>query len=257
VVHSWGELIKTSHMTSDQDPILLDLGQFTSPEHAMAVIVRKRGFDDVVKPVLTEAIKAMEGPTMLLAFCQSAITRANGLYEGIVHEIRASNHPAVFVLMRQLAETAAVVRYVADKPSYVTALLRPEKEWKPGEPKRKSILSLIDYMDRHYSTQFKAVYAELSELCHFGSTAVWQSHVIVSDQERKAVWSSRPVWRSQRTLYVACAQVLELGVEMAQALVGLAETVRAETTSGKVTGQFYEVSDAEGAAIMNVQVDEE
>ena len=80
---------------------------------------------------------------------------------------------------------------------------------------------------------------------------------LVSDQERKAVWSSSPVWRSQRTPYVACAQVLELGLEMAQALVGLAETVRAETTSGKVTGQFHEVSEAEGAAIMNVQVDEE
>jgi hypothetical protein len=244
-------------MTSDQDPILLDLGQFTSPEHAMALIVRERGFDDVVKPVLTEAIDAMEGPAMLLAFCQSAITRANGLYEGVVREIRASNHPAVFVLMRQLAETVAVVRYVADKPSYAAALQRPEKEWKPGEPKRKSIQSLIDYMDKHYSTQFKAVYAELSELCHFGSTAVWQSHVIVNDQEHKAVWSSHPVWRSQRTLYVACAQVLELGEEMAQALVGLAETVRAEATNGKVTGQFHEVSEAEGAAIMNVQVDEE
>src|SRR5205807_1791231 len=192
---------------ASQDPILLNLSQFTSPEHAMAVILRERGFDDVVKPVLTEAIDAMEGATMLLAFCQSAITRANGLYEGIVREIRASNHPAVFVLMRQLAETVAVVRYVADKPSYVTALLRPETERKPGEPKRKNIQSLIDFMDKHYSTQFKAVYAELSELCHFGSTAVWQSHVIVSDQERKAVWSSRPAWRSQRTLYVA--QVLE------------------------------------------------
>jgi hypothetical protein len=44
---------------------------------------------------------------------------------------------------------------------------------------------------------------------------------------------------------------------MAQALVGLAETVRAEATNGKVTGQFHEVSEAEGAAIMNVQVDEE
>ena len=44
---------------------------------------------------------------------------------------------------------------------------------------------------------------------------------------------------------------------MTQALVRLAETVRAEATSGKVTGQFYEVSDAEGAAIMNVQVDKE
>jgi hypothetical protein len=244
-------------MTGDQEPILLDLSRFTSPEHAIAVIVRERGFDDAVKPVLTEAINAMEGPTMLLAFCQSAITRANGLYEGIVREIRASNHPAVFVLMRQLAEAVAVVRYVADKPSYVAALLRPEKEWKPGEPRRKSPQSLINYMDKQYSTQFKAVYAELSELCHFGSTAVWQSHVIVSDQEHRAVWSSHPAWRSQRTLYVACAQALELGDAMAQALVGLASTVRDEATSATGEGKYYEVSDEEAAAIMNVQVDEE
>jgi hypothetical protein len=237
--------------------ILLDLSQFTSPDHAIAAIVRERGFDDVVKPVLTEAISSMEGPTMLFVFCESAITRANGLYEGIVREIRASNHPAVFVLMRQLAETVAVVRYVADKPNYVTALLRPEKEWKPGEAKRKNIQSLIDHMEKYYSTQFKVVYAELSELCHFGSTAVWQSHVIVNEQEHKAVWSSQPAWRSQSTLYVACAQTLELGEAMAQALVALAETVRDEATSGEIAGQFAEVSEEEAAAIMNVQVDEE
>jgi hypothetical protein len=243
-------------MTRDRDPVLLDLSQFSSPEQAIAAIVRERGFDDAVKPALTEVINAMEGPTMLLAFCQSAITRANGLYEGIVREIRVANHPAVFVLMRQLAETVAVTRYVADKPSYVTALLRPEKEWKPGEPKRKNIQSLINHMDKNYSTQFKAVYAELSELCHFGSTAVWQSHVIVSDEERKAIWSSHPAWRSQRTLYVACAQVLELGDAMAQALVGLAETVGNEARSGKVTGQFYEMSDEAAEAITNTKSDE-
>lgn len=243
-------------MASDQDRILLDLSQFRTPEQAMAAIVRERGFDDVVKPALTKAINGMEGPTMLLAFCQSAITRANGLYEGIVREIRVSNHPAVFVLMRQLAETVAVARYVADTPSFVTALLRPEKEWKPGEPRRKNIQSLISYMDKNYSTQFKAVYAELSELCHFGSTAVWQSHVIVNDDERKSVWSSQPAWRSQRTLYVACAQLLELGDAMAQALVALAETVGNEARSGKPAGQFYEVSDQEAEAIRNTEVDE-
>jgi hypothetical protein len=243
-------------MTSDEDPIILDIRQFGSPEQAMAAIVRDRGFDGAVKPALTEAIRTTEGPTMLLAFCQSAITRANGLYEGIVREIRVADHPAVFVLMRQLAETVAVVRYVADKPSYVTALLRPEKERTPGEPKRKSVQALINYMDKNYSTQFKAVYAELSELCHFGSTAVWQSHVIVNDDERNAIWSSRPAWRSQRTLYVACAQVLELGDAMAQALVALAETVGNEARGGKATGKFYEVSDDEAEAILNVRVDE-
>lgn len=239
------------------EPVLLDLSRFQSPEHAMAMIERMRGFDDDVKPVLIEAISAMEGPTLLLAFCQSAITRANGLYAGIVREIRDANHPAVFVLMRQLAETVAVVRYVADKPSYVRALLRPEKEWKPGEPKRKNIQALIDYMDKHYSTQFKPVYAELSELCHFGSTAVWQSHVIVSDEERKAVWRSRPAWRSRRTLYVACAQALELGGAMAESLVALAATVKGEATSGKIAGAFYEVSQEEADAVLNVEFDEE
>jgi hypothetical protein len=147
-----------------------------------------------------------------------------------------------------LAETVAVVRYVADKPSYIRALLRPEKEWKPGEPKRKNIQALIDYMDKHYSMQFKPVYAELSELCHFGSTAVWQSHVIVSDEERKAVSRSRPAWRSRRTLYVACAQALELGGAMAESLVALAATVKGEPTSGKIAGALYEVSQEEADA---------
>jgi len=239
------------------EPILLNIDQFTSPEHAMKVIERERGFDDDVKPVLSDAINAMDGPTMLLAFCQSAITRANGLYAGIVREIRLANHPAVFVLMRQLAETVVAVRYVADRPAYVQALLRPEKEWKPGEPKRKSIQSLIDYMDKNYSKQFKRVYGELSELCHFGSTAVWQSHVIVSDEQHKAVWRSHPAWRSRRTLYAACAQLLELGGAMVEALVALAESVKAEATDGNVAGEFYEVSAQEVDKVLNIEFDEE
>jgi len=228
-------------MTEQPQPVLLDLSQFSSPEQAMLAIERDRGFDNAVKPVLTQAIESMAGPTMLLAFCQSSITRARGLYEGVVREVRASNHPAVFVLMRQLAETVAVVRYVADNPNYLPALLRPEKDWKPGEARRKSISSLIDYMDRKHSTQFKAVYAELSELTHFASTAIWNSHVIVDDEARKVVWNSRPVWRDQRTLYIACAQALELGSEMELALLSLAEVVRDDTSEQSAkAGDFFD-----------------
>jgi hypothetical protein len=233
-------------MSADSDPVLLNLDQFSSSQQAMEVIERHRGFDDVVKPVLTAAVESMPGMTMLFAFCQSAITRARGLYEGVVREIRSSNHPAVFVLMRQLAETIAVARYVADKPSYVQALLRPEKEWKAGEPKRKSIQALVSYMDRHYSTQFKELYEELSELTHFGSKAVWTSHAIVDDEERKTMWSSRPVWQDQRTLYIACAQLLELGAEMELALVALAETVKTETADETTkVGDFFDPLAAE------------
>jgi len=71
-----------------------------------------------------------------------------------------------------------------------------------------------------------------------------------------ATWSSRPAWRSHRTLYVVCAQLLELGDAIAQALVALAETVGNEATSGKPAGQFYEVSDQQAEAIRDTQIDE-
>lgn len=220
-------------------PITLDLDQFTSAEQAMVVIEREEGFDEAVKPLLIGA-DAIQGPTMLFTFCQSALTRANGLYEAVVRGIRASNHPAVFVLMRQLAETVAVVRYVADKPSYVTALLRPERDRKPGAPKRKTPQALIDYIDKHYNGQFKVVYAELSELTHFGSLAVWQSHVYLGG--RQVRWSSRPAWRDQHTLYIACAQALELATEMESALVALVTAVRAEAANeGEDIGRFLDV----------------
>ena len=179
-------------------PILVDLEQFTSPEQAMTVIERDQGFDGALKQALAEVIGTMSGLTLLLAFCLSAITRARGLYEGVVREVRSANPPAVFVLMRQLAETVAVVRYVADHPSYAIAHMRPEKEWKPGEPRRKSIQTLVNHMDKKYASQFKHVYASLSELTHFGSTAVWSAHSVVDDEQHKTVWSSHPRWRDDR-----------------------------------------------------------
>ena len=215
-------------MKNDTNPPLLDLEQFSSPEAAIHAIERDNGFDGAVRPVLTGVAEDRTTLTMLMAFCMSSITRARGLYEGVVREIQYSNPPAVFVLMRQLAETVAVVRYVADHPTYVGAVVKRAREIGPGEQKRKSIQALVNYMDSHYTKQFGRVYDELSEMTHFGAPAVWAAHQVVSNSERTTIWRSEPGWGDQRLLYLACAQLLEVGDEMEAALVALAEAVRAE-----------------------------
>jgi hypothetical protein len=217
-------------MANDEGPILLDIDKFTSPEQALEAIGRERGFDDAVRDTLTKAIdNNAVGFSLPLAFVLGSVSRARALHEAIVREIQHTNPQAAFTLMRQFAETVAVVRYTADHPAYVDAMARHPSDLKPGMPKRKSIQALVGYMDRKYSTQFGLVYADLCEITHYGSTAMWNSHRIVSEEQRQLMWTSTPAWRSQRDQYIACAELLELSEEMEAALAGLAKTYLATT----------------------------
>ncbi|TKJ33495.1 hypothetical protein [Blastococcus sp. CCUG 61487] len=206
---------------TDRDQVHLDLSRFQSREDALQKIRRRHGFDDVVMEPVTEALTAGTGLSLLGMFSLSAITRARSLHESIVREIEASNPQATFALMRAFAETLAVIVYVADHPDYVEALVHHPKNTPPGGRRRRSIQTFIQHMDKHYAGQFGLVYAELSEITHYGSTAVWNTWTPVNEQEGHAVWTSSPRWRSERDFYVACAQLLELSKEMETALVRL------------------------------------
>jgi hypothetical protein len=196
----------------------VDLSQFESVANAKSIIERSNGFDDAVKDELTTAIAQSENFTSDLAFVLSSISRSRALHEAIVDQIRHDNPQAVFTLMRQFAETIALIRYTADYPGYFdTAVLSP-REVKPGMMKHRSTQALINHMDARYSTQFKLVYGELCDISHFGAKAIWNAHRIESEEERKSSWSSAPRWRSDKECLIACAQLLELSDEMEQSL---------------------------------------
>lgn len=202
-------------MADREEPRLLDLDRFASREDALRQIHRERGFDDVVfEPLQVALARNGGGISMLGMFTLSSIARVRGLHEGIVREIGADNPHAVFPLLRAFAEALLLIAYVADHPEYVEAAVQDPRDDTADTPKRKTFQGLINHMDSNYSSQFKHVYAELSDLAHFGSRAVWNAWQPVDEETRSATWTSTPRWRDQRDLYIACASLLELSAEM-------------------------------------------
>lgn len=202
------------------EPRMLDLQQFDSAESAKAAVQLHRVFDAEAEAVLTRA----PGLTLLVMFAMSAVVRARGLYEAIAREVVHDNPHAVFPLLRQFAETVAMAFYVADNPSYVAVLTQRERDKPAGSPRRKSIQTLVNHVKKHYAAQFGNVYAELSEIAHFGTVALWTAHR-VEDDEGATSWTSVPRWRDESQLLVACAQLLELREAMSDALGRLGEAI--------------------------------
>jgi hypothetical protein len=214
-------------MANKPERILVDLTQFESLDHAKRVIQRDRGFDDSVKQDLVGAVEVSEHLNADLAFVLSAISRSRALHEAIVRETGHDNPQAVFTLMRQFAETIALICYTADHPHYFDTVVRDPQDLEPGMLKHRSTQSLTNHMDSKYSTQFKSVYAELCDMSHFGAKAVWNSHRLESEEDHRTSWSSSPRWRSDQECLVACAQLLELSAEMERSLKALLQAYHA------------------------------
>jgi hypothetical protein len=201
------------------DPMPLELSQFGSLEEAISAAQPDKRYEDI-------AVKLMERTgghlTALGFFFLSAVSRARGLHEGIAHELLKSNPHSTFPLIRQFAESVAVVCYVADHPDYVHALMDHPRNL-PRQIKRKSIQALVNYMDIKHSKQLGLVYAELCEITHYGSLAMWTSFN-ADDELRQSpgfTWASGPVWRGERQGIIACAWTVEIGNAMADAIHNL------------------------------------
>ena len=87
--------------------------------------------------------------------------------------------------------------------------------------------TLVNYMDTKHTEQFAVVYAELCEMAHFGTIALWSSHQTPDNIDGTVgwSWSSAPTWKSDREALVCCAQLLELSDGMNSALIELGKTL--------------------------------
>ena len=93
-------------------------------------------------------------------------------------------------------------------------------------PARKSIQAIIDYLSRSgIAEQFGIVYAELCEITHFGSIALWNTHRLDDAEDRMLSWTSYPQWRDDREALVACAQLLELSEAMEEGVRRLGDAL--------------------------------
>lgn len=195
---------------SSPTPQQLDLDQFSSLEDALRRVEPCERYLDVGRPVL--GVGSGLPLTMPTLFWFSMLARVQGLHSAIAREIRVGNPHAVFPLIRALVEAVVLVIYVTDHPKYVEVLTTRASELPKSGPRRKSIQWLINYASKD-AAGIKDVYADLSEMTHFGSLAMWTSHR-PEQQDGAFSWSSGPRWRDDEQALIACAQTLELADEM-------------------------------------------
>jgi len=204
-------------------PERLDLDQFESVEDALEKIESGDRYFDIGKLAMSYGEDGAGLPlTRPVLFWFSMITRSQGLHDAIVREVGEGNPHAVFPLIRAFAESVVLVYYVLDHPDYVEALMDHPRNFGKHGPRRKSMQSLITYMEKD-APGMKDVYANLSEATHFGSTAMWASAKPGESGEHDFTWASAPEWRSDEQALIACAQTLEMADAMTFLLTRFAE----------------------------------
>jgi hypothetical protein len=195
------------------EPKRVDISQFDSVEDALEKVEPKSRYVEIGAMLLP--LESGMPSTLQSLFWMSMITRSEGLHQAIARECKNANPYAVFPLIRAFAEAVVLVFYVNDHPQYVRTLIVPERELPKGGPKRKTIKALISYASEH-APGMEAVYRELSEATHFGSTAMWIAHKSEGRGEEglRTSWSSEPRWRSDEEALIACAMALEIADAM-------------------------------------------
>lgn len=181
---------------------MLDLGQFQDLADALDQLSDSKVYEQEIA-----AAMAYQPPwTLVTIFAQSACTRMRAFHESALREISASNPHSAFTLNRAFAETVLTLAYAVNHPDYVERILRPKAE----QPKGLKPLAMVDLKEhiKPDAPGFAAVYAELCEITHFGSLALWHPH---RDTGRGTVeWMSAPRWSREIEPLVACAQLAEL-----------------------------------------------
>ena len=119
----------------------------------------------------------------------SFINRAASLHLGVVSAVNQHNPHAAFTLLRAYLELVVLVRYIDLHPEYLDELEKP----KPAG-KRKTMRELFE----DAATEMhgvRRVYGVLSEMAHFGSTALWHPFSVSDEEERLVTFGTGPHWK--------------------------------------------------------------
>jgi hypothetical protein len=192
----------------------LDLDQVPSIEVGLAdAAERRRAFVPLLRQVLGT------GPNAVLFRehlpFSSFVNRATSLHLGVVSAVREENPHAAFTLLRAYLELVVLVYYLIDHVDYIDAIERPMSELPPGTRKRWS--ELFEYAARELAG-VRTVYANLSEMGHFGSAAMWTPFELGGDDERMIRFGSMPHWKRPEDARMALAMLKETDESMHQVL---------------------------------------
>jgi hypothetical protein len=185
----------------------------------------------------------------------AVVARARALHEGAVREALAGNPAAALTLIRALVEVLAVASYALRRePDYLEFLMNSTGELGPRAPRRRSMQYLIDKAADDGLGGIGHLYAQLSDIAHFGAeAAILPMRASHDDGTRRVGFSAKPAWRSEKHLLNALAMIEEQTMGIARLVEQyidqyvtplLADPTRAER-EGQVFGWATEPPPAE------------
>lgn len=183
----------------------LDPSRVLSVEQGLAdAAERYKGFAELAREAMTatDEMLLFESHLPLLSF----INRAVSLHAGITSAVKEKNPHAAFTLLRAYLELVVLVRYVDLHPDYLEALKRPIGELPKGT--RKQMWELFE----DAATEMRGVrhtYDTLSEMAHFGSTALWHPFTVGDAEDRRLTYGTAPHWKKPGDAQIVLGMLLE------------------------------------------------
>jgi hypothetical protein len=183
---------------------MLDLSAYTDHETCIALVAHgcPEAYTAIAKSHIIGRSDLSVGTMLFMSF----VSRMRGLHEGTVRELAAGNPHAVLPLTRAWAEVVALAIYVSKYPAYAETLIHGPRNGGPGLKSFQAIFAAI----KDEAANMKAVYGQLSDYSHFGSTGVWNAHRL--GEQGEVSWTDTPRWRDETEFRAACARAHEIAV---------------------------------------------
>lgn len=192
------------------EAVPLDMSRFVSIEEGTRLVAEARSRLGQVASGLRP-----DGPgapiLMRTVGAAAVVARARALHEGAVRETLARNPPSALTLIRALVETTAAASYVLIRePDYVELLINSAEAIGARAPRRRSMQYLIDKAVEDGHPGIGQLFAQLSDVAHFGAgAAILPMRTSSAGGKAWLGFSATPEWQSESHLLNALAMIEE------------------------------------------------